>query len=167
MFRPQFAYSTPAGCRDIPFIYTYDASNTPYLALDINGKLIDYIILPMEQDAPFYWRGTKAGSLRVIVAGATVSYQLPNYGLYFRDCYDNDLHDARVGAVRADFPMNPLAFNSSLLTGPPVPLENELYCPPGGVITAFLNVPALDASGGKTYSTSFSLFGVKRYKECP
>ncbi len=166
MFRPQFAYSTPAGCRDVPFIYTFDASNTPPLAIDINGKTIDYINLPMEQDAPFYWRGTKLGPLRVIVAGVTTAYQLPNYSVYFRDCYDNDLHDGRVAAERGDWPMNPLAFNSSLLGGPPVPLENELYCPPGGVITAFLRVPTLTSGGGQSYSTSFSLLGVKRYREC-
>ncbi len=166
MHRPQFAYSTSPGCRDIPFIYTFDASNTPYLAADINGVSLDYIGLPLEQDAPFFWRGIKLGPLRVIIAGVTSSYALPNYGVYFRDCYDNDIADTHVGAVRSWFPQNPLSLGSSLLGGPPVPLETEIYCPPGGVIQAFLKVPTLTSGGGQSYSTSFSFYGVKRYREC-
>jgi hypothetical protein len=166
-YRPQFAYSTPAGCRDIPFVYTFDSSNTPYLAADINNKTIDFIQLALQQDAPFYWRATKLGPLRVIIGGVTSSYALPNYSVYFRDPYDNDLADGRIAAERSGFAENPLAFNSTMLTGPPVPMEQEVYCPPGGVITAFLKVPSLTAGGGQTYSTSFSFFGVKRYKECP
>jgi hypothetical protein len=165
MYRPQFAYNTPAGCRDIPFVYTFDASNTPYLAADINGLTLDYIGLALEQDAPFYWRATQLGPLRIIVAGVTSSYALPNYGVYFRDPYDNDLADTHVGAVRGWFP-GAMSISSAWLTGLPVPLESEIYCPPGGVINAFLKVPALDASGGKSYSTSFNFYGVKRYREC-
>jgi hypothetical protein len=165
-YRPQFAYSTPPGCKDVSFVYTFDASNTPWLAQDINGDTIDYMGLPLEQDAPFFWRGIKLGPLRVIIGGVTNSYALPNYGVYFRDCYDNDIADSRVGAVRGWFPMNPLAIGSSLLTGPPCPLESEIYCPPGGVIQAFLKVPVLTSGGGQTYSTSFSFYGVKRYREC-
>jgi hypothetical protein len=166
MYRPQFPYSTPAGCRDVPFVYTFDASNTPYLAADINGKDISFIPLPLDQDVPFYWRATKLGPLRIIIAGVTSSYALPNYGVYFRDPYDNDLADGHVGAVRGFFSQNPLSFNSALLSGPPVTLESEIYCPPGGVITAFLKVPTLTSGGGQSYSTSFNFFGVKRFKEC-
>ena len=165
-YRPQFAYSTPAGCRDVPFTYTFDASNTPYLASDINGLTIPYIQLPMEQDAPFYWRGLKLGALRVIIGGVTSSYALPNYSVYFRDPYDNDLQDTYTPASLFGWPSNPQIVQGGMLSGPPVPMESEVYCPPGGVVQAFLQVATLTAGGGQTYSTSFSFYGVKRYKEC-
>lgn len=166
MYRPQFAFATPPGCRDVKFVYTFDAGNTLVLASDINGLTIPFIQLPLEQDAPFVWRGIKAGPLRTIIAGVTTAYALPNYSLRFRDCYENDLTDNYVPATKYAAPMNPLAINSSELTGPPVPLDGEVFCPPGGVVQAFLQVPTLTSGGGQTYSTSFSLFGVKRFPEC-
>ena len=169
-YRPPFAYSCPAGCRDVPFVYTFDASNTPVLNQDINGLTLPYIQLPMQQDAPFFWRGIKAGPLRVIIGGVTSSYALPNYSLMFWDAYENPLADCPVAgpyvpASLFGFPQNPLSINSALLTGPPSPIE-ELYCPPGGVVQAFLQVATLTAGGGQTYSTSLSLYGVKRFREC-
>lgn len=163
IYRPQFASSTPAGCRDIPFVYTFDSSNTPVLASDINGKTLPYIQLPLESDAPFIWRGIKAGPLRTIVAGVTTVYALANYLLRFRDCYENDMTDNYVPATKYGAPMNPMVINSGELTGPPVPLDAEVYCPAGGVVQAFLQVGTLTSGGGQSYSTSFSLFGVKRY----
>jgi hypothetical protein len=170
MFRPPFAYSTPAGCRDVPFVYTFDASNTPVLNQDINNSTIPYIQLALEQDAPFFWRGFKAGPLRVIIAGVTSSYALPNYSLMLWDCYENPLCDRPVAGPyvavsKWGFPQNPVIVNGGYLTGPPTPME-EIYCPPGGVVQAFLQVPQLTAGGGQSYSTSLSLFGVKRYREC-
>ena len=170
MYRPPFAYPSEPGCRDKRFTYTFDASNTPVLNQDLNGLNVPYIQLPLEQDAPFYWRGFTAGPLRISVNAQTTSYALPNYSLMFWDCYENKLSDCPVGgpyiqAALYGFAMNPLSFRSSLLQGPPVEIE-EIYCPPGGVIQAFITLPSLDSSGGKTYSLSLSLHGVKRYKEC-
>jgi hypothetical protein len=61
-YRPQFAYPTSRGCRDEDFVYYFDGSNVPLLANGLAaGVEIDYIPLPLDQDAPFYWRGWKVG----------------------------------------------------------------------------------------------------------
>jgi hypothetical protein len=80
----------------------------------------------------------------------------------FRDAYNNDLSDGLVPATQYAFSQNPLQFNNSLLTGPPTPLDPEIYCPAGGVLWLFLKAPTL--SGATLLSVT--LFGVKRFKGC-
>jgi hypothetical protein len=163
MYRPQFAYATPVGCIDKDFVYLFDSTNTPMLATSISGRRIEYIPLPMEQDAPFYLRGVKVGAIRHTTGGAPVSYDFPDFAVKLRDCFANDLSDGFIQATEYGFAQNPLNFNGSLLTGPPVPLEPEIYCPPGGIMWAFLLAPVL---GADTYLASFALHGIKRFKEC-
>ena len=158
IYRPQFAYSTPAGCRDEDFIYFFDGSNTPVLNQDIGGKVIGNIPLVLQQDAPFYWRGIKVG----MRDPDTPLYEIPNIAIQFQDCYQNNLSDDLVPAVHFGFPQNPLAFNSEMLTGPPFVLEPEIYCPPGGYLLLFLDA----ASADTTILFQVSLYGVKRFKEC-
>ena len=179
-YRPQFAYATPPGCRDEDFVYFFDGSNVPLLnqSLYANSE-IPYIPLPLDQDAPFYWRGWKCGIRHLavenvcppVVPSVTVSYQLPDFQLKLRDCYDNDLMDSMVDATECGFPQNPLSFLSGLLTGPPVPLESEIYCPRGGVLQLFLRGGGTLGSPTDTHDIQFnfvslSFYGVKRYKEC-
>lgn len=164
MYRPQFPYVTESGCRYEDFVYYFDGSNVPMLNTSISGKRIENIPLPLEQDAPFLWRGVKVGATRVLSSGVPSAYLSPNFNVRLRDCYDNDLSDDYVPATQYGFAENPLTFSSSLLTGPPAVLEPEIYCPPGGVIIAFLNCPT--ALGELSYFASFALFGVKRVKEC-
>ena len=58
--RDRFPYATPQGCRDEDFVYYFDGSNVPLLLTNLGpGAEIDYIPLPLDQDAPFYWRGWK------------------------------------------------------------------------------------------------------------
>jgi hypothetical protein len=163
MYRPQFAYSTPPGCRDEDFIHYFDSSNVPLLASDVNGLTISNIPLPLDRDAPFYWRGIKV-ALRTTSGGVAFGDTEPNFSVKFRDVYDNDLSDDLVPAVEYAFPMNPLLGTNFLVKGPPVPLEPEIYCPPGGVILAFIQVPSLSRS--VAYFPEFAFFGVKRFKEC-
>ncbi len=158
MNRPQFAYSTPPGCRDEDFVYFFDGSNTPALNQDVSGQTILNVPLVLEQDAPFYWRGIKLGLREPSVP----SYVLPNLSVQFRDCYENNLSDDLVPATQYGFPQNPLAFNSQVLTGPPFVLEPEIYCPPGGSMLFFLQAPTLVAPS----FLQISLLGVKRFKEC-
>lgn len=168
MYRPQFAYPTPPGCRDEDFVYYFDGSNVPLLANGITaGGLIEYIPLTLEQDAPFYLRGWKVAIRNKLTSGcppSTVwSYRLPDLGVRLRDCYQNDLMDNYVPATQGAFPENPVSFYGSMLTGPPTPLESEVYCPRGGVLQVFL------LGGSSLTGTSYpliALFGVKRYKEC-
>lgn len=174
MYRPQFAYATPLGCRDEDFTYHFDGSNTPLLNQNISGKTIDNIPLVLEQDAPFYWRAWKVTmreNQRITESTPLVQYVAPNFYVRLRDCYQNDLQDTWVPASECGFPQNPLTINSSMLTGPPVPLEPEIYCPRGGVILAFLQAPLLvtpPVSPGDfdNFLVSFTLYGVKRFKEC-
>ena len=172
-YRPQFAYATPPGCRDEDFVYYFDGSNVPLLAGGIApGVEIDYIPLPLDQDAPFYWRGWKLGGLRNVQgpqgcpAVYPTTYQLPDFRIKLQDCYDNDLMDSMVNAAECGFPQNPVSFLSGLLTGPPIPLEPEIYCPRGGRLQAFIRGGGSLGGFGNLNFVSLSLYGVKRYKEC-
>ena len=167
MFRPQFAYSTPDGCDDQDFVYTFDGSNTPQLFTDISGKTISNIPLLLQRDAPFYWRGIKLATLVSTSgpngsAGGITSYSFPNVNVKFQDPYLNDLSDGLVPATQYAFPQNPLNFNNSLLTGPPYVLDPEIYCPAGGYILFFLQAPVLSSPT----LLSVTLYGVKRIKGC-
>lgn len=179
IYRPQFACLTPPGCRDLDFVYYFDGSNTPNLNQNISGLVIPYIPLVLDQDAPFFWRGIKLGADRETNSGtlAPDPYAIPNWSVQFRDCYDNPLSDDYVPATQYGFPSNPWTINNAKLTGPPALLECSsydpenpeytgwgIYCPPGGTIQLFINVPAL--SGGDNHFLSVALMGVKRYKEC-
>ena len=166
--RPQFAYSTPPGCRDEEFTYTFDGSNTPMLYADISGRAISNIPFPLDRDAPFYWRGIKVALLSSAAGpngtvGGITGYAFPEVYVKFRDCYENDLSDGLVAATQYAFPQNPVQpNNNSLLTGPPTPLDPEIYCPAGGVIFFFLRAPVLAGPS----LLSVTLYGMKRYKEC-
>jgi hypothetical protein len=159
MYRAQFAYPTPEGCRDEEFVYHFSGANTPALNVDISGITLNNVPLVFEQDAPFYWRGIKVGLLN----SSTPIYEIPNVSVQFQDCYQNNLSDDLVPATHYGFPQNPLDFNSQLLTGPPFVLDPEIYCPPGGYLLFFAQAPTLDAG---THLIEISLYGVKRYKEC-
>lgn len=172
-YRPQFAYATPPGCRDEDFVYFFDASNVPMLTNGISpGVEIDYIPLPLDQDAPFYWRGWKVDLLTVFgphgcPAVYTVTHALPDFRIKLRDCYDNDLSSAMVNGSQSGYPQNPVVFLNQALTGPPVALEPERICPRGGVVQAFIRGGAsLSAAAHHLNFVRISLFGVKRYKEC-
>ena len=38
IYRAQFCYPTPPGCRDEDFVYYFDGSNTPMLNQDVQGS---------------------------------------------------------------------------------------------------------------------------------
>lgn len=162
IYRPQFAYPTPPGCRDMDFVYFFDGSNTPFLNQNISGLTIPLIPLVMEQDAPFFWRATKINADRELNAGVPDLYDLPKWSVKFLDCYDNPLSDDLVPATEYGYPSNPWTINRANLTGPPTP-HAEIYCPPGGVIHFFVSSPSFNSD---SHFVSVSLHGVKRFKEC-
>ena len=155
-YRPQFAYRTPPGCRDLDFTYVFDGSNVPVLATNLAGASSFEIPLPLERDAPFLWRGLKVNA--TLTAGLV--YGFPNVSVQFTDPYLNPLSDGLVPATLYGFPSNPMQFLGQLLTGPPVPLEDEIFCPAGSVVLVTVSAGAAQAF------LSFSLHGVKRYKDC-
>jgi hypothetical protein len=159
IYRAQFCYATPPGCRDEDFVYYFDGSNTPMLDQNVSGLALSHIPLPLEQDAPFYWRGIKV-ELRAVGGGPSPS--IPDMYVKFRDCYLNFLSDGLVSAVTYGFAQNPVTFNNADYTGAPVPLEPEIYCPAGGLIEFFLQAPV----SWQAIYPLVTLFGVKRFKDC-
>jgi hypothetical protein len=91
IYRPQFAYATPPGCRDIDYVYYFDGSNTPLLNQNVSGLTIPNIPLVLEQDAPFYWRGIKVNALRETNGGVPDSYEIPDLKVRFEDHLNNKL----------------------------------------------------------------------------
>ncbi len=178
VYRPQFAYKTPDGCRDEEFTYFFDGSNTPLLYTDISGKTINNIPLVMERDAPFYWRGIKVAAQSSASGpngsvGGITGYDIPNVSLQFQDCYQNNLSDGLIPATNYAFPMNPVAYQNGLYTGAPFLLDctsqdpewgtgDGIYCPAGGYILLFLKAPTL---AGPTL-LNVTLYGFKRFKDC-
>ena len=156
IYRAQFAYPTPPGCRDEDFVYYFDGSFIPMLNQDVQGLTLSNIPLPLQQDAPFYWRGIK-----VELRGAGGGPAIPDFYVKFQDCYLNDLSDGLVSAATYGFAQNPVTFNNADYTGAPVPLEPEIYCPAGGLIQFFLSCPV-----GTVSYPMVTLFGVKRFKDC-
>jgi len=173
MYRPQFAYATPPGCKDEDFAYFFDGSNTPLLNQGLfSGQYIDNIPLVLEQDAPFYWRGWKIELRHVATGGCppttTTTYITPDLAVRFRDCYENYLSDGLIPATEYGFAQNPLQFLGQFVIGPPVLVEPEIYCPRGGVINLYLrggvSLGAVDPT--ITNLVSVTLYGVKRFQEC-
>jgi hypothetical protein len=58
MYRPQFAFKSPADCEEQRCVYSFDFTNTPLLAVTIAaGASISRIPLLLDKDADFYLRG--------------------------------------------------------------------------------------------------------------
>jgi hypothetical protein len=58
MYRPQFAFKSPADCEEQRCVYSFDFTNTPWLATTIAaGATISRIPLLLDKDADFYLRG--------------------------------------------------------------------------------------------------------------
>lgn len=165
IYRPQFAYETPPGCRDVDYVYFFDGSNVELLNQSISGKTIENIPLTLEQDAPFYWRGIKVNADRETNSGVPDAYIIPPVSVKcrFEDWAYNKLSDDYVNATQYGFPSNPWAISRAQLTGPPVPIA-EIYCPPGSVQWFFVKAGTL--SSPDAHFISISLYGVKRFKEC-
>ena len=168
MYRPQFAYQTPPGCRDEEFAYFFDGSNTPMLAQDLDGKTVNNIPLVLQQDAPFYWRGIKVQMpyLTSLEGDPPVFAQFiepAQLFLKFQDCYQNDLSGGFLRATEYGFGQNPWALGANAVpTGPPMLLDPEIYCPAGGYILLSI----LAGSTGNNVRLEVALLGVKRFREC-
>ena len=167
MYRPQFAYETPPGCRDEEFTYFFDGSNTPMLAQNFNGQTVNNIPLVLQQDAPFYWRGIKIQmAFFESPEGPPVFSHFiapPQTFLKFQDCYQNDLSGGFLRATEYGFGQNPWTIGPDTVpTGPPFLLDPEIYCPAGGyILLSIMNVlPA------NIVRLEVALLGIKRFREC-
>jgi hypothetical protein len=58
MYRPQFAFKSPSDCEEQRCVYSFDFTNTPWLATTLAvGANIQRIPLVLDKDADFYLRG--------------------------------------------------------------------------------------------------------------
>lgn len=116
---PQFVYPTPDGFQDQDFVHYYDqlseALLSSALSLSVGSEIVG-IPLTLQNDAPFLWRGVK-------VNGPT------NFGIRFRDQAGNYLSEDYV-----PLPLGYAPDLQAILGVPPVVLEPEIPCHPGGVV---------------------------------
>ena len=147
MYRPQFAYATPDGYQDQDFSYSFDGkSNTPLLAGTISpGVFIQNIVLPLQPDEVFIWRGTKV-----------ISYALSVQTLYiqFKDPMGNYLSPAPVPISHIVLPSGVANWGNST-----VPMEPEIPCPAGSNITVYIQNPS---AGNTELLPRIVLYGIKR-----
>lgn len=150
MYRPQFAYKTPRGFYDQDFSASFDGNtNTPLLAGTIGGStFLQNIILPLEPDFMFLWRGWK-----VQIYSATV---LPLY-IQFKDPCGNYLSLTQIPSTQWYIPSGVTGFGFQT-----VPIEPEIPCPAGSNVTLYIQTPAF---GGSVNLPRVVLYGVKRGPE--
>lgn len=153
MFRPQYAYPpTPRGKEDETYHYSFDNTNTPYLALSLASlQYFNDIILPMDQDTPFICRGIK-----IQLSGAAES----------RSGFPITTLDVKLKTPHGDYlqtnfvPISRWATGSGIAVAGQlmVPMENEIECPAGSNWTMYLYNP----TSGSVTPPAVTLFGVKR-----
>lgn len=163
MYRAQFAYPTPDGFTDTDFEHYFDQTTVPALAPGVGAPDQIYNIpLPLDPDAPFYWRGLKIPNLNG-VAGPL------NIGLRFRSSPGgrqlSGAADAGNTTAANDFvPIWLLGLtpcNDDALTGGQCcVLESEIPCPAAG--TVIVEQSSLTPGAGYQVGTVI-LAGVKRY----
>lgn len=130
MYRPQFPWPTPPGYVDQDFSYSFDG-NTGITLLSGNlssGVSIQNIILPLEPDEVFMWRGWKLISF-------SISF-MPFY-IQFRDPTGNYLSLAPVPIAHIALPSGATGWGTAT-----VPIEPEIPCPAGSNILCNITNPA-------------------------
>ena len=151
MYRPQFAYATPQGYTDQDFTYSFDFSNTTLLATPITGApiVVQNVILPLQPDEVFLWRGWKVISLTI--------GPMP-FWIQFRDPSGNYLSPCPVPIAHIALPSGTQGWGFAL-----VPIEPEIACPAGSNV--LVNIQAPTAFAPPIDLPRIALFGVKRGPE--
>ena len=148
MYRPQFAYATPDGYQDQDFTYSFDFSNTTLLATPVTGAAfaIQNIILPLQTDEVFLWRGWK-------VISSTIA-PMPLY-IQWRDPSGNYLSLCPVPIAHIALPSGAFAWGFAT-----VPIEPEIACPAGSNV--LVNISSPTAFAPPINLPRVVLYGVKR-----
>jgi hypothetical protein len=147
MTRAQCAYPpAPRGFRDEEFTFYFDQRNTPCLSQPIAaGAQIPNIVLRLDRDAPFIWRGTKILSNQ---AGLGARFHSPD---------DDLMSEVHQPIYQSFFPGG-----AGIVGYLPVAGEPGIECPLGGVIQ--LDLSNLSAANIVDPHTAVLLMGVKRWK---
>lgn len=126
MYRPEFAYETPAGFEDEPFEHFFDKNNAPALAGPFtSGQQVLDIPLRLDTDADFFWRAIK------------ITAASQKFFIRFRDPFGNLLSDY---IPAANYIPSPTRFEAPLGSAP-VPLEPEIPCPAGSIVFVDIAIP--------------------------
>jgi hypothetical protein len=154
MYRPQFPYVTPSGCQDQRCVYSFDSTNTPFLAMTIpSGATFSRIPLPLDKDADFYLRGIVTTD-----NGAGLQIRLEDMKSHALSDYDNPLPTS--GATNYEFP----ALYSATDGAGIVALDSDdygVYCQQGSRLYLFVHN---DGSNPIDLTALVvNLHGVKRY----
>lgn len=149
MYRPHFAYATPANCEDQECEYYYDSSDVGAMSVSSLGSVFGMILGPFDKDAPFHWRGWR------------VSYNGTDNGLgiQFRDPDGQLLSDATINLKLYALGSG---FSGFFRGGMAVPLDDEIICPTGSVIEVNWSRELNSASSVPPFP-GISLLGIKRY----
>jgi hypothetical protein len=147
MYRPQFPYATPPGYEDQDFTYSFDFSNVPAIA-NISGTnlTLSNIILPLQPDEVFLWRGWKVISQSIA--------PMPLY-IQWRDPMGNYLSPCPVPVPHIALPSGVIGWGFAV-----VPLEPEIPCPAGSNVLVNIFQPAVIQT--PITFPRLIMFGVKR-----
>ena len=148
IYRPQFAFTTPAGFVEESFHYSFSSSNVPALGIAIPaGGSVDNITLQLQNDCEFVLRAIKAQN------GVA-----PN-SLYMilRDPFGNYL-----SAVPIPLTGSFTGAGASIVGQIAVPYEAEITAPLGGFFQVFFYNPTT----GPVTPPGFTLYGVNRRVPC-
>lgn len=149
-YRPQFAYRTPPGYTDQDFSYSFDGNtNTPLLAGNIGtGVFIQNIILPLQPDEVFMWRGWKVQS-----------YSINFLPIFFqwKDPLGNYLSSAPVPVAHIAEPPGTAGYGFQV-----IPIEPEIPCPAGSNPVCYIQNPTVPLALPRVV-----LYGVKRGPQIP
>ena len=153
MYRPQFPYRTPDGYEDQDFTYSFDNTNTtllngvPVANGEISSGLVAAnIILPLQPDEVFLWRGWKVLT--------SISGLQPLY-IQWRDPQGNYLSLCPVPIAHIATASGAPTWGFSV-----VPIEPEIPCPAGSNV--LVNIAYPSGTGTPFPLPRIALYGVKR-----
>ena len=152
-YHPQFAFKSPVDCEEQRCVYSFDATNTPWLATALAaGNNIPRIPLLLDKDADFYLRGIQARQYN----GSALEFRL-------EDPLGHPLSDRENLVLETDYQYPGLY--SEMDGAGIVTLDNAddygVFCQAGSRLYLYL----LNNSTGAIALTGFvlNLHGIKRY----
>jgi hypothetical protein len=119
LFKPQWAYKTPDGYRDEPYLIPFTFS------VLMNGSLVSSLPLQLDDDAPYLWRAIVFPAVGPLVGSPNGFPGL----VRIRDSHGNPITDGLVYALGA-YGLSGLANQNAF----GFPIEPEIECAPGGTL---------------------------------
>jgi len=155
-YRPQFAYKSPADCEEQRCVYSFDATNTPWLATTLaGGATIQRIPLLLDKDADFYLRGIQTPDVGI-------SGNLPGLEFRLEDANGHPLSDTENAAAEINYQYAGLY---STMDGAGIVVQDSddwgVFCQAGSKLYLYLYNPTVSPIALTTFIVN--LHGVKRY----